>query len=206
MIDIFKEELEFFKILSDEVAKKYLGELLPFSLRMSNLKSSYGCASVEPQYTKGELQFLDVCLNPKYLFIGNNLDKNIATMIHETIHVYCRKNDIKEVSNNFRYHNKRFEELAKRCGLLTEKDKTIGVTTPGITQELKKWIEENDLISKALQKVKMKPLNKEQETKTSKKAQQSFVAYICPECGASIRAKRGMNILCGDCDCNYIEK
>lgn len=45
------------------------------------------------------------------------IEETLDTMIHEMVHLYCRENDIKEVSRGTQYHNKRFKEEAEKRGL-----------------------------------------------------------------------------------------
>lgn len=59
----------------------------------------------------------------------------LRTLLHEAAHSYNFANNIKDVSRQNRYHNKKFQETAKAFGLVTGFDKKLGVTTPEIERE-----------------------------------------------------------------------
>ena len=60
------------------------------------------------------------------------IEEVIDTLLHEMCHLYCRENNIKEVSRGGKYHNKRFKEVAETHGLTCVPCGQYGWnTTPG---------------------------------------------------------------------------
>lgn len=73
---------------------------------------------------------------------GESLERGavgtLGTILHELVHAYCNANDIKDTSNNHRYHNAKFRDIAEEFGLSIDKADTIGwsvTTVPQSTQE-----------------------------------------------------------------------
>lgn len=62
-------------------------------------------------------------------FLDCEIECTLDTLIHEMIHLYCRVNDIQETSRGGCYHNKKFKELAEKCGLQCFYDKKVGWNT-----------------------------------------------------------------------------
>ena len=61
--------------------------------------------------------------------------KDIDTLIHEMVHLYCRENGIKEVSRGGKYHNKKFKALADEKGLLCVPQGQYGWNTDGANND-----------------------------------------------------------------------
>ena len=45
--------------------------------------------------------------------LDREIEEIIDTILHEMVHLYCRENNIKEVSRGGKYHNGKFKELAE---------------------------------------------------------------------------------------------
>lgn len=135
------------------------------------------------------------------------IEETLDTMIHEMVHLYCRENDIKEVSRGGRYHNKKFKEEAEKRGLTCVPCGDAGWnTTPG-----------DNLVEYALNKgwneirIGRNNLPPAMRTGAGGTAQtggpgvkgerkpSSTRKLICPKCGQSVRATKKVHILCGDC-------
>ena len=58
-------------------------------------------------------------------------EATLGTIIHECVHAYCHVKEIRDTSNQGRYHNKHFKEAAEDFGLSISKAPVIGfsVTT-----------------------------------------------------------------------------
>lgn len=69
----------------------------------------------------------------------------LVTLLHECCHVYAQANGIKDTSQDGRYHNRRFAEIALMIGLQIMKDSRIGHHTP----QLSAWARDEyaDLLS-----------------------------------------------------------
>lgn len=115
-----------------------------------------------------------------------------ATLCHEMVHLYCNVNDIEDTSNKGVYHNRKFQKEAEKRGLIVDKADTIGwsVTTPS---------EEFICFIKSLE------VNEEifayfRQTRLAVSELAPKKRYVCPVCGLEVQAKKGKNIICGDCE------
>lgn len=65
-------------------------------------------------------------------------EATLGTLIHELAHATAAAQGIRDTSNNNRYHNKRFKEIAEGMGITLEQAPTIGwsvTTLPATTAE-----------------------------------------------------------------------
>lgn len=130
------------------------------------------------------------------------------TLVHELIHIYafCTGDDSGATSRQGRYHGKAFKELCDKFYLITEKNETIGYTTP----HLKMQKEQKALYSGFVKtcNVDLRSLFKYQRTfiekpKVSKPSNNA--RYECPHCGVKFTAKKGLSVICGDCEVAFQE-
>ena len=126
-----------------------------------------------------------------------------VTLVHELIHIYafCEGDLSGATSRQGRYHGKKFKELCDKFYLLTEKNEAIGYITPH--QKLTK--EQQELLKdfKASCKVNLRDLFKYERTmnfKETKPKPSNTSKYVCPECGQSFTAKKGLSVVCGICE------
>jgi len=217
-ITVLAEELKFCTELSNLVNREFFeGTLPPFIITFQKLKSAYGCASIRPVYQDDNFQYYQMTIDPSSAKMDGTLAAVIDTIIHENIHFYCRTNNILEVSNNGRYHNKKFKELAEKCGLTCTLHPTCGFNTdnklsPKLIDLLLKNFKESDLeklfkVSRPVKQAAPKtpqtdPLTGEPiETGTEGRrggTNNNLTAYICPICGQKMRAGKNANFLCGN--------
>ena len=129
------------------------------------------------------------------------IEETLDTMLHEMVHLYCRKHEIKEVSRGGKYHNKRFKAIAEEHGLTCVPCGQYGWnTTPGdnlVEYALNKgW---NEIM---LGRNTLPPAMRTGITGTATsggKRSSSTRKLICPKCSQNVRATKKVNILCGDC-------
>ncbi len=124
------------------------------------------------------------------------------TLVHELIHIYafCTGDPTGATSRQGRYHGKRFKELCDQFYLITEKNESIGYITPH--QKMMKEQREIYLNFKKSCKVNLARLFKYQRVmfeKSSKPRVSTTSKYVCPMCELSFKAKKGLNLICGDC-------
>lgn len=133
------------------------------------------------------------------------IEEIIDTLLHEMVHLYCRENQIQDVSRGGTYHNSKFKVEAEKRGLTCYKTEKYGWNTKP----------NDNIISYALQKgwseicisrntpISMIPLHSTSSdiaaTADNGKRPSSTRKLVCPSCGQSVRATRSVNILCGNC-------
>ncbi|MDE7263233.1 MAG: SprT-like domain-containing protein [Anaeroplasmataceae bacterium] len=125
------------------------------------------------------------------------------TLVHELIHIYafCTGDPSGATSRQGRYHGKKFKELCDQFFLITEKEQTIGYITPHqkmmkeqkeIFMKFKKSCKANLGLLFKYQRVMYEKISKPKTSTTSK--------YVCPCCELSFKAKKGLNLICGECE------
>lgn len=147
--------------------------------------------------------------------LNRPIENVCATMIHEASHLYALMNNIQDTSNRGVYHNRRFKKIAEEIGhLQIDKHEKYGWTITTPTEDTIEFCIaygfEDILINRqspytfrgigvgtsgngtngaGLPKVR-KP------TSTRK--------YICPCCGNSFRATKEINVMCMDCNEQFV--
>lgn len=136
------------------------------------------------------------------------IEETLDTMIHEMVHLYCRENDIKEVSRGGKYHNGKFKAEAEKRGLECYQAGQYGWNTRP-TDKLVEYALEKGWSEIRINRGQTWPgirigaggaAHGAGATGTpGGKRPSSTRKYICPKCGQSIRATKTVNIICGDC-------
>ena len=175
---------------------------------------AYGwCSVYEIWQGNGEAhREINICAE----YINRPIGEVAATMLHEMAHLYDLTHDIKDVSNNGYYHNMKFKETAEAHGLHIEQHATYGWTITTLTAETATWLaqqpgmEDITASRKALLQIKTKGDSDEggEETTTTirggrQTSKNRSIKYVCPICGAIIRATKQVNVVCGDCKVDF---
>lgn len=170
---------------------------------------AYGHVSVYEVWQSGDANRRE--LNIGAGTINRPIENVVATMLHEMVHIYCMQNGIKDTSRGGAYHNKKFKEQAEARDLIIDHSESIGwsVTTP--SDKLIEWCIENELEEIKVCRLEFAPISitpptgkagsptaTPPTTATGKKPS-STRKYVCPCCGASVRATREIKLICGEC-------
>ena len=135
------------------------------------------------------------------------IEETVATLMHECCHIYDIQNNIPDVSNNGRYHNKAFRKTAEEHGLIVECSGTFGHAVTSASDDLIEWICNNNIPEIMLTRNEYSrspiggnggsytPTTGTQKTKTTSNSRR----YVCPCCGTKVRATKAVNLICGDC-------
>lgn len=140
--------------------------------------------------------------------LNRPIENVVATMIHECVHLYCLMNDIKDTSNRGIYHNKNFKKIAEEMGhLQIDRHDKYGwtITTPTddtIEFCLKYGFDDIKINRKGAYYAVGTATPTATPTTTRKPT--STRKYICPCCGNSFRATKSLNVMCMDCNEQYI--
>jgi len=213
------DELAFCTKLSKIVNKEFFENTLPpFIITFQKLRSAYGAATIKPVFQDDNFQYYQMTIDPSSAKMDGTLAAVVDTIIHENIHFYCRVNNILEVSNNGRYHNQKFKELAEKCGLKCINNPTIGWNTINVLSEKlialllanfdEKLLSSLFKVSKPSEKKIHIIINADGTTTDSEPEAETggrrggtnnnLTAYICPVCGQKLRAGKNANFLCGN--------
>lgn len=140
--------------------------------------------------------------------LARPIENICATLLHEMVHYYCYLHHIKDTSRNGTYHNKRFKQIAERCGLLIDHDPKYGwtITSPG--DDLLDFILENGLTDILINRNEYYGISVsgtgvhsgDMNTPPDLPKKSSSRKYSCPHCGNSVRATKIVRIACLDCN------
>lgn len=189
------------------------GELPPVIVTVQSKPGTYGHSSRAKVWQRKDDSLFEINVAAEVLSFP--IEETIDTLLHEMVHIYCRVNEIKEVSNGTAYHNKKFKGIAETHGLtcIYTGNKYGWNTTPGenlIEYAIESGWSEIQISRNTLQAIRIGAAGTSQTGAQvpgtpGTKAPSSTRKLICPKCGQSVRATRKVNILCGDCMLQMIE-
>lgn len=147
-------------------------------------------------------------LNVSADYLDRPIENIVATLIHEACHLYAMQTGIKDTSNNGVYHNKRFKQLAEDRGLIISRHDKYGWTLTEPSEETIDFCIKYQLEDIQLNRQSMFYLpglsggkaGAGSDTPIQPKKPSNSRKYVCPCCGAIVRATRDLNIICGDCN------
>lgn len=181
------------------------------TITIQSTVGAYGHISVQKIWHSADVETHELNLSADYL--NRPIEETVATLIHEACHLYALQNGIKDTSNRGIYHNRKFKDIAENIGHLhIEKHDKYGWTITEPTEDTLDFIirygfEDIQLVrasqfsftgvggAKAGNGGTLPP-------KTRKPS--STRKYICPCCGNSFRATKKLNVLCMDCNVQYV--
>lgn len=198
------------------------GELPPIVITIQSSPRTNGHLTMRPEWSVQEDRLYELNISAEHL--DRPIENIMATLMHELTHYYCLLNGISDTSQNGRYHNKRFKEEAEKRGLIITYSKYIGWSVTEPAEDFIKIIREHgiakpidinrdgtlkdfmDLLGGMLGTDgngnggigdgKGLPIDKK-KTSTRK--------YVCPCCGNSFRATKDINVLCLDCNEQFVK-
>lgn len=179
-------------------------------ISLQSTVSAYGHVSISKIWTNGNEAKRELNLSADYL--NRPIENVVATLIHEGCHLYAMQNNIKDTSNQGIYHNKRFKALAEERGLHIERHPRYGWTITEPTEEtidfcIRHELEDIQICRNSFGTLAPISGNKngngaEAPKKPRKKS--STRKYICTCCGNSFRATKNINVMCMDCNEQFI--
>ena len=184
------------------INKKYYDDKLPLAIITIQSKKvvsgdAYGWASKNRWIDINGKRYYELNITAEYL----NLDKYdiISTLAHEMVHIYCWENDIKDTSRGNRYHNKRFKAEAEKRDLIINKVDGIGYSETALSDEFIEFIDTLNVsdvfnINRQLSDLAAS------EGEEPKKPRKPRPYYQCPSCGAVVRGKADISIMCAECE------
>lgn len=185
---------------------KFNGELEEPVITIQSTPRCYGHVTVGKVWKiDGQEEQFRYELNIGAGTLDRPIENVVSTLLHEMVHIYHLQNDIQDCSRGGTYHNKKFKEKAESVGLIIDYDKKIGWSITSPSEELIEYI-----ISKDWQDIRINrneycglagtgKTGKGTSSGDTEKKASSTRKYICPCCGASVRATRTLSIVCGEC-------
>lgn len=190
----------------------FWGGMLPtVIITIQSKPGTYGHSSRAKVWQRQEDSFFEINIAAEVLACP--IEETIDTLLHEMVHIYCRMNGIREVSNGNAYHNKKFKELAEAHGetCIYTGSRYGWNTIPGdnlVEYALKRGWSEIQISRTTVQPIHIGATGIRQTEGTAGqgvKAPSSTRKLICPKCSQTVRATKKVNILCGDCMLKMIE-
>lgn len=179
------------------------------TITIQSTVGAYGHVSVNKVWHNNEVATHELNLSADYL--NRPIENIVATLIHEACHLYAIANNIKDTSNNGVYHNKRFKELAEDRGLAISRHDKYGWTITEPTEEtldfcIKNGLEDIQLVRQSSYSFGVSGGKSGNGTPIPPKTRKpsSTRKYICPCCGNSFRATKEINVMCMDCNEQFI--
>lgn len=216
MLKNMQEVLEYgFDVLN----KVYFdGELPPIVITIMSSPRSNGHFTINREWRVAEERFNEINISAEHL--DRPIENIMATLMHEMVHYHCQINGIQDTSQNYRYHNMKFREEATTRGLIISQGKYIGWS---ITEPSPEFIE----VVKSHGIEKPMDINRDgiqldltgllgvlgglpgadgaKGVGIVTKPKCSTRKYICPCCGNSFRATKDINVMCMDCNEQFIK-
>lgn len=138
----------------------------------------------------------------------NGYEEIISGLLHALVHEFCFMKSIQDTSSLGTYHNRRFDEVARDHGLITEYRSSGGFTEIGLSKECKAFIKTTKVMDlcKELEILALKEI-KAEEPKGDKKHQgPRRTVFVCPGCKMKAAAVKSAKLICGRCNLNLIPK
>lgn len=191
IVDTLKELYRVFHSLEDSVFHVKLEE--PVILIQSSNKKFLGTCSVNKDWsnkTDEKKEKYEITVSAESL--KRSTEEIVETLLHEMVHLYCSLNDIKDTSNNFVYHNKRYKQEAESKGLEVTHQKTIGWAVTKLKPETITLIKTFNINERVFDYYK-KPYFGGAGKKVV------YHKYECPQCKVKLSSYKLLNLICGDC-------
>ena len=143
-------------------------------------------------------------------YLNRPFEETCGTLLHEMVHLQNLQDNVQDTSRSGLYHNKKFRETAEAHGLTVEKGEKYGWHKTTLNPEALEFVQSlgKQAFVKSLGKsgfCLVRP--RTNPLKGSRKGGgSSSRKYVCPCCGAIIRATKEVCVICADCDCEFQEE
>ena len=191
-------------------AEYFDNELETPTITIQSTVGAYGHISTRRIWDNGDGTSFELNIGADYL--SRKIEEIVSTLEHESIHLYCLQNDIKDTSNRGVYHNKTFKKLAEeKCGLIIERHDKYGYTLTYPSDETIRFCLEHNLEDIQINRNTGYTMTGIGTPKAGSgngqpkvKKPSSTRKYICPCCGNSFRATKNLNVMCMDCNEQFV--
>lgn len=196
-----------FKYINQEY---FIGALDIPTITVQSTAGAYGHVTTSKVW-KNERGEASYELNISADYLDRPIENIVATLIHESCHLYAMHTGIKDTSNRGVYHNKNFKRLAEERGLIISKHEKYGWT---ITEPSERTID--FCIQYNLKDIKVsrdtgffhtgigigKGSDGTTDKPTAKKGNSQ--KWVCPCCRTIIRSTKKVHVICGECGETFI--
>lgn len=175
--------------------KLFGGELIKPVITISpdEKNKAYGWITHDKLWKENEKDEGMYEINLSAQFLNRSISEIASTLIHEMCHQWAMVNNFKDTARSGSFHNKLFKKIAEEHGLNVELNGGRGWAVTTLKEStyrlLECFVEQNSVI----------PVYRVIPIKPKRVRNLSVRKYICPNCEASVRALKAVNVLCGDC-------
>lgn len=192
------------------------GELEEPIITIQTTPTAYGHVTVAKTWKRGEESRHELNISADWL--DRPIEQVVATMLHEMVHLYNIQHDIQDCSRGGSYHNKKFKDEAEKHMLRIDKDDKYGWTITSPTDELLEYI-----LDQGWEEFEMsrnlsisfggiggaktgdgQNVGRGGQTQKPKPKGSNSRKYVCPGCGAIVRATRDLEIICKPCMLDFV--
>lgn len=178
-------------------------------------EKAYAHYSVAPIWedSKGNRKH-EINISTAYLY--RPLEEIVASALHECTHYYTDTVlNVQDTSRNGTYHNKLFKSAAESHGLICTKTPVYGYsdTSSILSDTLLEWVLLHDEFREielyratpGLSASGIGSRSADGGAAPTEGTKSNSRRYVCPHCGAIVRATRAVNVICGDCLVQMLE-
>jgi hypothetical protein len=210
-----QEVLEYAFAVFNEVY--FENSLPPIVITIMSSPKTNGHFTINREWRIEHEHFNEINISAEHL--NRPIENICGTLIHEMVHYYCQLNGIQDTSQGGRYHNKNFKAEAEKRGLVISYEKYIGYSVTEPSPELVNVVRCRNI---------QKPIDINRDgyigfmgmigtggsgdgdngvdgIEGKQKKKTSTRKYICPRCGNTFRATKDINVLCMDCNEQYVK-
>lgn len=134
----------------------------------------------------------EIALNPESM--GRTMEEIMGTLVHEMCHLW--QQEFGKAPKRV-YHDKQFAEQMEKVGLICSANGQPGGKKTG--RNMTHYVDEHGPFA-ALKPPVTLPYFTQPQIAAAKKKDESKVKHSCPCCNANVWGKRGINVMCGECD------
>lgn len=204
----YRRTVQYLQKIYNLINEEYFNnELEEITLTVQESTRSYGHVSISNTWFTDDKAMKELNISANYL--RRDITEVVTTLIHECSHIWNMQHEIKDTSNGYIYHNKKFKKTAEELGHIhIERHEKYGWTVSTPTEETIDFCIRNDLDNIQIGRQDTFSFGgfsggtSGNTTPIAPKApkKSSTRRYICPCCGMIIRATKDVNIMCMDCN------
>ncbi len=200
--------VKIFKAVNEDY---FSGELDTPTITIQSTVGAYGHVTTSKVWSNEDHESYELNIGADYL--TRPIENVVATMIHEAVHLYCMQKGIKDTSNRGIYHNKRFKEVAEQKGhLIIDRHEIYGWTITSPSEDTIDFCIANGFediqigrnTGYSLIGVSGGKSGNGGTVRPRIKKPSSTRKYICPCCGNSFLATKSIDVLCMNCNEQFV--
>ncbi len=131
----YEKAVRYLERIYNLVNQEYFdGELEEITLTIQESVRSFGHVSADNTWFTDKKSMKELNISANYL--KRSISEIVTTLVHECSHIWNMQHGIKDTSNGYVYHNKRFKKTAEEIGkIIVERHSTYGWSVSSPSQE-----------------------------------------------------------------------